>query len=214
VSAAPARFTFDLDLGRRSDRQASVPESALAALLVDAREEGFREGRATGAREAADQAAHALAAATEALARSAASMAGDADRARRHALAQAVPLAHSIARKIAGQLIERLPEAELAALIEECLATLDAVPHLVIRCAPELADRVRDIATARMATAGFNGRLVVLGDPDLPPGDGRIEWADGGLNRDTAAIVAEVDLRIAEFLDAAGVPLPTAEAAS
>ena len=32
---------------------------------------------------------------------------------------------------------------------------------------------------------GFAGRLVVLGDPVIAPGDGRIEWADGGFSIET-----------------------------
>ena len=51
------------------------------------------------------------------------------------------------------------------------MATLDGVPHLVIRCDPSLAEAVRDLATGRMTTSGFSGRLVVLGDPDIAVGD-------------------------------------------
>ncbi len=29
---------------------------------------------------------------------------------------------------------------------------------------------------------GFDGRLVVLAEPDIAPGDCRIEWADGGVS--------------------------------
>ena len=39
---------------------------------------------------------------------------------------------------------------------------------------------------------GFEGRLVVLGEPDLAPGDARMEWADGGVVRDRARIEAAV----------------------
>jgi flagellar assembly protein FliH len=80
------------------------------------------------------------------------------------------------------------------------MASLDGVPHLVIRCHPDLAEAVREIATGRMATSGFSGRLVVMGDPDQALGDGRLEWVDGGLVRDVAAISAEIDRRIAAFL--------------
>ncbi len=37
---------------------------------------------------------------------------------------------------------------------------------------------------------GFEGRLVVLGEPDMPPGDARLEWADGGVVRERARIEA------------------------
>ena len=39
---------------------------------------------------------------------------------------------------------------------------------------------------------GYEGRLVVLGDPDMAAGDARIEWADGGIVRERARIEASV----------------------
>jgi len=46
------------------------------------------------------------------------------------------------------------------------------------------------------------GRLIVMGDPEIGLGDGRIEWVDGGLVRDRAAIEAAIDERIAAYLAA------------
>src|SRR5690606_22102844 len=102
-------------------------------------------------------------------------------------------------RKLARHLLDREPTAEIEALVTECLASLDAVPHLVIRCHPDLADAIREIATARIATSGFAGRLVVIGEPEIGLGDARLEWADGGIVRDSAALEAEIDRRIAQF---------------
>ena len=123
----------------------------------------------------------------------------------RHATGEAVILAAAIARKLAAAFVEREPTGELSALIADCMSSLNGVPHLVIRCAPELADAVRDIATARMQTSGFSGRLVVLGDPDIPLGDARLEWADGGVVRSSAEINAEIDRRIADYFAAHGI---------
>ena len=51
-------------------------------------------------------------------------------------------------------------------------------------------------------TSGFAGRLIVMGDPEIRLGDGRIEWADGGLVRDIGAISGEIDKRISAYLTA------------
>jgi flagellar assembly protein FliH len=116
----------------------------------------------------------------------------------------AVELAVSVGRKLAASLLAREPTAEIAALLAECLTSLDGVPHLVIRCHPDLADKVREIAVSRIATSGFAGRLIVMGDPDRGIGDGQIEWVDGGLTRDTATISAAIDKSIADYLAARG----------
>ena len=205
MSAAPAKFTFDLDLGRRQERNSLVTETAMAALIEQARREGREAGLAEGERTAVARAASAEAAAAEALAMRVAAMAAGLDDLRKQTIAESVELSLSIARKLAGGLIARQPTVEIEQLVAECMATLDGVPHLVIRCEPALADAVRDIATSRMTTSGFTGRLIVLGDPDIAIGDARIEWADGGVVRDIRKLSAEIDARIANYFAARGI---------
>ncbi len=202
TNAAPAKFRFDLDLGHRQERNAVMTDSAIATLVANARSEGHRDGFAEGERTAAVKAAQNIAKAAQALADHTAAMNAALDDNRHATLSEAVSLAATIARKLAHHLLEREPTAEIEALIAECLASLDGVPHLVIRCNAELAGAVREIATNRIATSGFTGRLVVLGEPDLAMSDARIEWVDGGVVRDTAAIEADIDQRIATYLAA------------
>lgn len=201
-NAAPTKFRFDLDLGHRQERNAVMTESAIATLLASAREEGRREGLAEGQRDAAVKAAQAIAKAATSLADHAAALNAALDDNRRATLDDAVGLAAAIGRKLARHLLAHEPTAEIDALLAECLASLDAVPHLVIRCNPELADAVREITTQRIATSGFSGRLVVLGEPEIGLGDARLEWADGGIVRDSAELEADIDRRITQYIAA------------
>lgn len=205
--ASPARFLFDLDLGQRSDAPqsvapAGVPEDLVAQLIANAREEAYMEGMAQGERNAASMAAQTLAAAAGTIATNAAEMAAALDDATAQSRREAVELAASIGRKLALHLLARQPTVELDALIAECMQSLSGAPHLVIRCHPDIADAIRDIATAHMQTSGFSGRLIVMGDPDQRLGDGRLEWVDGGLVRDIAAISKDVDKAIIAYLRA------------
>lgn len=202
TQAAPTKFRFDLDLGHRQERNTVITESGLAGLIANARAEGRAEGLAEGERTATVRAAQAIALAAQNLADHTAAMNASLDDNRQATLHDAVSLAMMIGKKLAHRLIDREPTAELESLIAECLASLDAVPHLVVRCHPELAEDIREIAQTRIATSGFNGRLVVLGDPDLALSDARLEWADGGVVRDTSALEAEIDDRITQFLAA------------
>jgi flagellar assembly protein FliH len=206
ADAAPAKFRFDLDLGHRQERNSVMTESALASLVTNARNEGRREGLAEGERTATVKAAQIIAKAATDLADHTAALNAALDDSRHAMLAEAVGLASAIGRKLAHHMLDREPTAEIETLLAECLASLDAVPHLVIRCNPEIADAVREIATARIANSGFAGRLVVLGEPDIRLGDARLEWADGGIVRDSAALEAEIDQRIAQFIAARGGP--------
>ena len=206
--AAPAKFTFDLDLHRGERKERLVSEAALAALVQQARELSYAQGFAEGERGVTAVAAQALAAAAEMLASRSAEMTVALDDARKTMLREAVELAAGIGRKLAGHLIARQPSVEIEMLVAECMAVLEGVPHLVIRCHTELADAVREIATAHMATSGFTGRLVVMGDPEQRLGDCRIEWVDGGLVRDVDAISSEINRRIAAYLAAHGATPP------
>lgn len=204
--AQPARFTFDLDLGKRTKPMAppepTMPERLVAELLAQAREEAYAEGLAAGERNATSIAAQTLAAAAATLATQSAEMAAALDSAAEQAQREAVELAASIGRKLALHLLARYPTVELDALIAECMQSLNGVPHLVVRCHPDIADGIRDIATAHMQTSGFAGRLVVMGDPEQRLGDGRLEWVDGGLVRDIGAIAKDIDLKISAYLAA------------
>jgi flagellar assembly protein FliH len=205
MSAQPVRFTFDIDMGRSSERKSSLSDNALAELLAEARREAHAAGLAEGERTATARAEKQVATAAEALAGKVAAMAATLDDARKQAIAEAVNLALSIARKLAGRLIAAQPTAEIESLIADCLQSLEGVPHLVIRCEPILADRVRDIATSKMTHSGFTGRLVVLGDPDIAIGDARLEWADGGVVRDIRQLSADIDASITEYFAARGI---------
>ena len=136
TSAAPTKFRFDLDLGHRQERNSVITDSALAALVANAREEGRREGMAEGQRDSTVKAAQAIAKAATALADHTAALNAALDDNRHATLSDAVSLAATIGRKLARHLLDREPAAEIEALVTECLASLDAVPHLVIRCNP------------------------------------------------------------------------------
>jgi flagellar assembly protein FliH len=201
---APARFTFDLDFKHTDQHDRQVSETAMAALVQQAREDGYAEGFAQGERGVTASAAQALAVAAEMLAARSAEMTVALDDARKMMLREGIELAASVGRKLAAHLMARHPTIEIEMLVAECMAALEGVPHLVIRCAPDLADAVREIALAHMATSGFSGRLVVMGDPDQRLGDCKIEWVDGGLIRDVDAISGEINQRIAAFIAAHG----------
>lgn len=203
--AQPAKFTFDLDLGHNAEHGRIVTDSAMASLLSEARSAGHAEGFIAGQQGVEAESARQLAAAATSLGDRVAALMASLDDHRRLTTGEAVALAAAIARKLASSLVAAQPLAEITALIEECLASLDGVPHLVIRCHPDLADAVREIATARIHTSGFAGRLVVMGEPEIALGDCRLEWVDGGLVRDEAALDAQIDSRIAAFLRARGI---------
>src|SRR5262249_6630419 len=116
--------------------------------------------------------------------------------------AEAVEVAVAVARKLAGELTSREPLAEITALVTESFRQLVATPHVVVRVNDALhefvGERIQEIAHQR----GYDGRLVILAEPDVAPGDCRIEWADGGRIRDQAAIDGVIAELVTRYIDA------------
>jgi len=48
--------------------------------------------------------------------------------------------------------------------------------------------------------SGFAGRLVILAEPDIDTGDCRIEWADGGVVLERAAIEAKINELVGRYM--------------
>jgi flagellar assembly protein FliH len=120
---------------------------------------------------------------------------------------EAVTAAVEIARRLLPSLGKREAIGEVEALIRECLTRLHDEPRLVVRVADELLDPVRQRIDQITGAAGYMGKIILFADPALKPGDARVEWADGGAERDGAAIWRDIDSAIQRFVEGgAGAP--------
>ena len=115
---------------------------------------------------------------------------------------EVVEVAVAVARKLAPELIAREPFAEIAALVRECFTHLVAAPHVVVRVNDALHAQARERLDEIARGRGFEGRLVVLGETEIAPGDCRIEWADGGVIRDRSAVASAIDDLVSRYIAA------------
>lgn len=200
----PSRYLFDevfaLDSDHTPQPANTVGLAEHEAALAQAREQGRTAGIAEGRTLAEDEQAKRLSSALERLSGGLAGL-GERAAADRAAIEQAaVRLAHHAAAKLAEELIAREPEAELTALLSTCLAEIRAVPHLAIRVAEDQVEDMRRHAGEAARLAGFAGKVIVIGEPQISAGDGRIEWADGGVVRDVAEIKQAIDAAVEGYL--------------
>ncbi|WP_208995164.1 FliH/SctL family protein [Roseibium hamelinense] len=114
----------------------------------------------------------------------------------------AIGLCFLIARRLCAHLIARQPLAETVALVSECLGPLRRAPHLVIRVPEKDVEALRSKVDPIVHEKGFEGRLVILGEPELARGDCHIEWADGGIRRDRKAIERDIDASVKSYFQA------------
>jgi flagellar assembly protein FliH len=187
--SARAKFMFDVDFAAGSDpARRGITPAAHEAALAEARAKAYRDGVAAAVAEAEARSAVALERIAATLEDTARRLAAIETRLE----AEAVEVAVAVARKLAPELIAREPLAEIAALARGCFAQLVAAPHVVVRVSDALHAPAREQLEQTARLHGFDGRLIVLGEPEIASGDCRIEWADGGIVRDRAATDAAI----------------------
>jgi flagellar assembly protein FliH len=162
----------------------SEHQRLLEAAVAAARIEAFQHGKT----EAETEQTARLAEAMEQVARMLDQLRFELDGIHATASAEAIRFAHEFASKLAGQLLDQAPMAVIEATARAIFDDLRGHPHVAVRVAPDLVEAAKEKLAGIARERGFEGRLIVMGEPEIPPGDVRIEWADGGIVRDRAAV--------------------------
>src|SRR3984885_10223364 len=201
---APTKFMFDTDFagGPRKPVEPMITLAEHQVKLAEVETASFKRGYAQGQNDAQVEVNRRIAATLDNVAKSMAA-ANEALQAIEARLEwEAVEVAVAVARKLAPTLVAREPFTEIAALASDCFRQLVAAPHIVVRVNDAVyataKEQLEDIARART----FEGRLVVLAEPDIALGDCRIEWADGGINRDSATADAAISEAVNGYIGA------------
>ena len=105
----------------------------------------------------------------------------------------AIAVAAAIARKLFPDLDRRNQLGEVEAIVRTSMDRTMAVPRIVVHVNDSLTDDLSARIAVLRSETDFAGELVVAGDPNLQDGDCRIEWKDGGAERDTNALWQEID---------------------
>jgi flagellar assembly protein FliH len=199
---APAKFLFDVDFAAGGEREATVTLAEHATKLAEAEAAAQRRGYVQAQSDAAVETSRRIAGTLERIAVSLAEATNALAAIEARLECEAVEVAVAVARKLAPALIEREPFAEISALASNCFRELVAAPHVVVRVNDSLyaaaREKLDDIARAH----GFEGKLVVLGEPGVGVGDCRIEWADGGVNRDASAAEGAIGEAVTRYISA------------
>jgi len=202
---AAKKFLFDTDFTGDGDGKPAEPAITLAeheVKLAEAEAAAEHKGYAEAQRDAEVESGRRMAEALERIA-SRLTVANDALAAIETRLeCEAVEVAVAVARKLAPALIAREPFAEISALATECFHQLIAAPHIAVRVNDALYAAAKEKLEEIVRAKSFEGRLVVLAEPDIAVGDCRIEWADGGINRDSAAADTAIGAAVAGYVSA------------
>ncbi|NVO15714.1 MAG: flagellar assembly protein FliH [Rhodoplanes sp.] len=201
---APAKFLFDLDFAApaKAKSEPTISPEEHEAAIAAAEQRGYQKGLVAAEAQARTQAERQTAAAFDRIAAAIGIVAAQIPAITSKLQAEAVEVATAIARKLAPALIAEQPFGEVGALMSACLRELVSAPHVVVRVNEGLYELARERLTEMARARGFEGRLVVLGDAEITPGDCRIEWADGGLVRDRSVTEQAIDEAVSRYVAA------------
>lgn len=168
--------------------------------LLLTREAAFVEGRQAGLDEAAAATERMLAGALVALTQQMDTVFRQQDEANDTNARSAVRVAMSVLRKMLPAACEAHAFEEVTRVVEEVVGHVLDEPRIIVRVAAPLVEGVRERLEAAVQGRGFEGRVVVQADDRLPLGDCRVEWTDGGAERDQARLLADIETTVEHAL--------------
>jgi flagellar assembly protein FliH len=206
---APHKFLFDQsfdapDPPRASARRPALPPEPTFSRqeLEAARAAGIDEGRAAGLAEATRTNETLAAAALSRVAAGVQQLLDGSARQGQETQRLCCDTMRIALQKAVPALARRAALSEIEALLGDCLREAIEEPRLVVRACDDVFEALQRRLAALTAAAGFAGKVVLLADETLGPGDVRVEWAEGGAERDTGRLLRDIDGALARALEA------------
>jgi flagellar assembly protein FliH len=196
---------FDLDFAAPDRAREKAPTAAeIAQKIAEAEARAYRAGFDAAQREAKVEADRRAALALEEIGIAIKGIASRFGGIETRMETEAVDVAVAVARKLCSELIAAEPLTEITGLVQDCFSHLVSTPHLVVRINDALYEGARERIELLAKQSGFEGRLVILAEPGIATGDCRIEWADGGVVLERAAIETKIDELVGRYMASRG----------
>jgi flagellar assembly protein FliH len=197
---APAKFLFDTDFSAPDRRERPSTPAEVAQKVAAAEARAYREGFNAGQREAKAESDRRAALALEDIKIALQGIAAGFSGIEARMETEAVDVAVAVARKLCSELVAAEPLGEIEGLVRDCFAHLVATPHLAVRINDGLYESAHERIERMAKRSGFQGRLVILAEPEIATGDCRIEWADGGVVLERTAIDGKISELVARYI--------------
>jgi flagellar assembly protein FliH len=178
-------------------------EAEMQGACDTARRKGEEAGVTRGRSEAIAAFDRQVAATLSAIAQQTAAIARSVA-AEAQAAGKSVDLALAIARKLHPALVERAGLAEIESVLGQCLESLKQEPRLVAYVHSARLDALQERLAQLSAASGFEGRVVLIGDDAMGESDCRVEWADGGVEREAGRIWRAIEEALNRYVAADG----------
>ncbi len=105
----------------------------------------------------------------------------------------AVSAALAVSRKVLPDLGERNALGEVQRMVESVLEKVIDEPRLVVRTNEQIHEQLAERIDAMRQSGNFHGDIILQACTELPVGDCRVEWGNGGAERNMESVWREID---------------------
>ena len=168
-------------------------EAELAKAVAEAKTAGEKDGFAKGRAEAMTQIEKQISTTLSAMAGHIIAATETAAGERKDIASTAVEVARAVLQKLHPELARQRGLVEIEGILGRCIDSLKNEPRLVVYVSSEHLDELKRRVDTMTSNKGFEGRIVLIAEEAMKPGDCRVEWADGGMERSSTAIWAEIE---------------------
>lgn len=190
------KFTFDDDFA--SESTGTTYSSKLQKMSSDAFEEGKQQGHAEALQSLEKNCEIIL----ENIAGTLATMIARHEEQIASMEKNSAILVLAIIKKLAPAIVADKPVQEIESLVQECLRNNPLEPRMVVRLDEQMLPLLRKKIDSVQALNDYNGQIVLISEPMSNVSDCRVEWIDGGAERDFENLMQSVEDTVQLFIDA------------
>lgn len=114
----------------------------------------------------------------------------------------ALKLCQAIMHKLAPALIQSREAVEVEYVVREAFSFLTNQPKVIIRVPEAVEPYLRDKTDLMASRVGYEGEVVLVGDPELDATDCRISWFAGAVESSRADTWSDIDAIVGRALSA------------
>lgn len=192
--------------------QAAAPKHYTEEDLAAARNEGFAQGEAAARAAAMVSIEQATAKTLAAIGIQLNNTAKDIERIRAQILKDSLKVVSAAISKVVPTLARHNALAEIERLIRDCLQAIYDEPRVVVRAHDRVITALQDRVNSLAASNGFHGKIMLFPDEQLNETDCRVEWADGGAERNLDDMWSQIDTALQRMMDGDAVTPPATDA--
>lgn len=114
----------------------------------------------------------------------------------------ATTLVMTIVGKLAPAIVAETPLKEIEALVQDCMRNNPLEPRMVIRVDEQILPLLRRKIDTLQTISDYHGQIVLISEPMSNISDCRVEWIDGGAERDFDGLMTSIEETVHMFLEA------------